>query len=284
MSKLADTYLKGYFIKPSSLASNGEIFFSDGTNSNIRANQEQCEAYGYIYDRETGTCSAYNRSVNLEQGLINENNSIRGAGNSVETGTKNTYIMGENNTVKGDSRNNIIVGSDNLITRTINSAIVYGHLGEATATNSIVLGGNASGDNLGKRQSIQLMFGIQTTNGTNTTSFLNNTTDSYFPIPTDTIMYFHADVVAVRIAGSGAGSAGDYKSWVERGVVINKSGTVTANRERDTIKSSGTTTNWQPTGIATGTNFAMRVRGATDVTIEWCSNITFTQIKPTGAL
>ena len=284
MAKTADTYLKGYFIKPEAVGSDGEVFFTDGTNSNIRGNQQQCEAYGYTYDRETGTCSAYTRSPQLEQGLLNQTNRLNGAGNSVETGTINTYIMGDNNTVKGNSRNNIIVGTNNLITREINSAIVYGHLGEATATNSIVLGGNADGDNLGERQSIQLMFGIQTTNGTNTTSFMNNTTDSYFPVPTDTIMYFHADVVAVRVAGSGAGSVGDYKSWVERGVVINKSGTVTANRERDTIKSSGTTSNWQPTGIATGTNFAMRVRGATDVTIEWCSNITFTQIKTGVAL
>jgi hypothetical protein len=97
-------------------------------------------------------------------------------------------------------------------------------------------------------------------------------------------MYFHADVIALRVGGTGSGNLGDYASWVERGVIINESGTLSVNRERDAIKSNGTVSNWQPTGIVSGTNFAMRVRGATDVTIEWCSNITFTQIKTGVAL
>jgi hypothetical protein len=187
--------------------------------------------------------------------------------------------MGESNTIRGMSRNNIIIGNSNEIANNVNNANVYGTLGEVTATNSIVLGGNASADTLGERQSIHLIYGIQTPNGTNTVSFLNNTTDSLFAIPDNTIMYFHADVVAVRVGGTAAGSVGDFASWVERGVILNKSGTVTISRERDSIKDSGTTTGWQPTGIVSGTSFAMRVRGATDMTIEWCSNITFTQIK-----
>jgi len=97
-------------------------------------------------------------------------------------------------------------------------------------------------------------------------------------------MYFHADILAVRVGGTGAGSAGDFASWVERGVVINKSGTLSIERERDTIKSSGTVTNWRPTTTVDGTNFIIDVRGATDVTIEWASNIRFTQIKTGVAL
>ena len=129
------------------------------------------------------------------------------------------------------------------------------------------------------------MFGGQNNNGTNTTSNMNNTTDSFFPVPDNTGIYFHAEVIAIRVGGSsGSGAVGDYASWVERGVIINESGTLSVNRERDAIKSNGTVSNWQPTGIVSGTNFAMRVRGATDVTIEWCSNITFTQIKTSVAL
>jgi len=130
------------------------------------------------------------------------------------------------------------------------------------------------------KQSIQLIYGLQTTDNTNNSSFLNSVTDSLFAIPDNSIMYFHADIVAVRVGGlSRTGAVGDYGSWVERGVIINKSGNVTINRERDTIKSSGVITNWQPTGIVSGTNFAMRVRGNTDMIIEWASNITFTEIK-----
>ena len=220
----------------------------------------------------------------LDRSFSNISNKLQGAGNTTETGTNNTYIIGENNTVKGLSRNNIIVGSNNEIANGVNNANVYGTLGEATANNSIVLGGNASTDNLAERQSIHLIYGTQTTAGGTVDSYLNNITDNYFTIPANTAMYFHADVLAVRVGGTGTGSTGDFASFVERGVVINKSGTLSVSRERDAIKSSGTVTNWRPTATVDGTNFIIDVRGATDVTVEWCSNIRFTQIKTGVAL
>jgi hypothetical protein len=128
------------------------------------------------------------------------------------------------------------------------------------------------------------MYGVQTTAGSTVDSYLNNITDNYFTIPENTAMYFHADVLAVRVGGTGTGNAGDFLSWVERGVVINKSGTLSIERERDTIKGSGNHTNWRPTATFNGTDFIIEVRGATDTTIEWASNITFTQIKTGVAL
>ena len=271
-------YLTGFNLKPLATSTLGIVTFTDGTNE-IIPNQLQCEAYGYTYNKQTGTCSTFRFNTNINRSFSNISNKLQGAGNTTETGTNNTYIIGENNTVKGLSRNNIVVGNNNEIANGVNNANVSGTLGEATADNSIVLGGNNGTDTLGERQSIQLLYGLQTTDGVNTVSFLNNTTDSLFAIPDNTIMYFHADVVAVRVGGTAAGNVGDYASFVERGVIINESGTVTINRERDSIKSNGTVTGWQPTGIVSGTSFAMRVKGATDMTVEWCSNITFTQIK-----
>ena len=276
-------FLQDYPVRPSFTSPVGIVTFTDGTNDVI-PNQQQCEAYGYKYDIGTGTCSAFTFSTNLGKNIVNENNNVQGSGNVTETGTNNTYIMGENNRVKGLSRNNIIIGSNNEIANGVNNANVYGTLGEVTATNSIVLGGNAPTDNLAERQSIQLMYGVQTTAGGTVDSYLNNITDNYFTIPDNTAMYFHADVLAVRVGGAGTGSAGDFLSWVERGVVINKSGTLSIERERDTIKGSGNHTNWRPTANVSGTNFRMTVRGDTNQTIEWASNITFTQIKTGVAL
>ena len=279
-------YLSGFDVKPSSTSVLGVVTFTDGTND-ITPNQLQCEAYGYTYDKASGTCSTFRYNTNLNRSFSNESNKVQGANNTTETGTNNTLIIGQNNTVKGLSRNNIIVGNKNEIANGVNNANVYGTLGEATADNSIVLGGNVATDLLGERQSIQVLYGTQTTNGTNTVSYLNNTTDKLLAVPENAVMYFHADVVAVRVGGtdtSGGGAVGDFASWVERGVIINKSGTLSIERERDAIKHSGHTTNWQPTGIVSGTNFAMRVRGHADTTIEWCSNITFTQIKTGVAL
>ena len=284
MSKIRTIpFLAGFDVKPSSTSTSGIVVFTDGTNE-IIPNQLQCEAYGYTYNQADGTCSIFRFNTNISRSFSNERNKLQGAGNTTETGTNNTYIIGENNTVKGLSRNNIVVGNNNEIANGVNNANVYGTLGEATADNSIVLGGNVAADLLGERQSIQVIYGTQTTNGTNTVSYLNNTTDKLLAVPENSAMYFHADVIALRVGGTGTGNLGDYASWVERGVIINESGTLSIKRERDAIKSNGTVTNWQPTGIASGTNFAMRVRGATDVTIEWCSNITFTQIKTSVAL
>ena len=274
-------YLSGFDVKPSSTSVLGVVTFTDGTND-ITPNQLQCEAYGYTYNKADGTCSTFRYNTNLNRSFSNESNKVQGANNTTETGTNNTLIIGQNNTVKGLSRNNIVVGNNNEIANGVNNANVYGTLGEATADNSIVLGGNVATDLLGERQSIQVLYGIQTTNGTNTVSYLNNTTDKLLAVPENAVMYFHADVIAVRVGGtdtSGGGAVGDFASWVERGVIINKSGTLSIERERDAIKHSGHTSNWQPTGIVSGTNFAMRVRGHADTTIEWCSNITFTQIK-----
>ena len=285
MSKVPTTpYLTGFDVKPSSINPIGTVTFTDGTND-ITPNQLQCEAYGYKYNKVTRTCSAFKYSSNLDRNISNISNKINGAGNTTFTNTNNTYIIGQNNTARGNSTNNIIVGTQNEIANGISNATVYGTLGEATADNSIVLGGNVAADLLGKRQSVQVLYGTQTRDGTDTVSYLNNTTDKLLAVPENAVMYFHADVIAVRVGGTHAtGNVGDYESWVERGVIINKSGTLSIERERDAIKSSGTTTNWQPTGIVSGTDFAMRVRGHTDMTVEWCSNITFTQIKTGVAL
>lgn len=276
-------YLTGFEVKPLSVSAIGTVAFTNGRET-IVPNQNQCEAYGYVYNKATGTCSVFTFSTSLNSSFSNGSNKFQGAGNATETGTNNTNIIGENNTVKGFARNNLIVGSNNEIANGVNNANVYGTLGEATAANSIVLGGNALTDNLAERQSIHLIYGTQTTAGGTVDSYLNNISGNYFTIPENTAMYFHADVLAVRVGGTGTGSTGDFASFVERGVVINKSGTLSIERERDAIKSSGTVSNWRPTATVDSTNFIIDVRGATDVTVEWCSNIRFTQIKTGVAL
>ncbi len=274
----------GYNVKPESINLLGEVTFTDGTNS-ITPNQKECEAYGYTYDEATGTCKAYMFNTNLNANVDNANNVIRGKNNTTFTGTNNTYVIGENNIARGLSRNNIIVGSNNEIDNSINNTTVLGTKGISTADNSIVLGGNAGSDLLGERQTIQLMYGTQTTAGGTVDSYLNNVTNSFFVIPDNSIMFFHAYVLAVRVGGTaGEGAVGDYASFVERGVVINRSGTLSIQRERDAIKSSGVVTDWRPVANVSGTNFRLTVRGETNTTVEWNSTINFTEIKTGVAL
>jgi hypothetical protein len=271
-------YLTGFTVKPASISGLGDVTFTDGTNA-VTPNQLQCEAYGYTYNKASGTCSTFRYNTNLNRAVANENNKTFGSNNSTQTGTSNTLVMGDSNTVRGFSRNGSIIGNNNVIDNGVNNANVSGTLAEATATNSKVLGGNAGTDTLGERQAIQLLYGTQTTDGTVVDSYLNNTSGSYFVVPENTAIMFEADILALRVGGTGAGAVGDYKSWIETGVVINKSGTLTVNSSTISHSNSGSTGGWDAESTVSGTNYIISVEGATDKTIEWVSNIRFTQIK-----
>ena len=271
-------FLTGFTVKPLSVSGLGVVSFTDGARE-ITPNQLQCEAYGYTYNKAAGTCSIFRFNTNLNRSFNNSNNSTKGSQNVTETGTNNTLIMGESNTVKGFSRNNIIIGSNNEIANGVNNANVFGTFGEATADNSIVLGGNASTDILGKRQAIQLLYGVQTTGADAVDSYLNGITGSYFVVPENTAIMFEADILAVRVGGTGSGAVGDFKTWIETGVVINKSGTLSVDSSTISHSSSGTTGGWDAVSTVSGTNYIMSVEGVEDKTIDWVSNIRFTQLK-----
>ena len=271
-------FLTGFTVKPLSVSALGVVSFTDGARE-ITPNQLQCEAYGYTYNKASGTCSIFRFNTNLIRSFNNSNNSTKGSQNVTETGTNNTLIMGESNTVKGFSRNNIIIGSNNEIANGVNNANVFGTFGEATADNSIVLGGNASTDILGKRQAIQLLYGVQTTGADAVDSYLNGITGSYFVVPENTAIMFEADILAVRVGGTGSGAVGDFKTWIETGVVINKSGTLSVDSSTISHSSSGTTGGWDAVSTVSGTNYIMSVEGVEDKTIDWVSNLRFTQLK-----
>ena len=280
MGQIITPFLKGFLVKPSSISGLGRVTYTDGTNT-LNPNQLQCEAYGYTYDKVSNTCSAFRYNTNLNSAVANENNKTFGSNNSTQTGTNNTLVMGESNTVRGLSRNSIITGSNNEIANGVNNASVSGTLGEATVSGAVVLGGNTIGDILGERQSVKCIYGAQTTGTATIASGINNVVNTRFVIPDNTIVYFHADTVVVRTGGSnGSGAVGDYGSYVERGVIINKSGVLSIQRERDTIKTSGTVTNWRILAAVGGSNtLSFTCRGQTNMTLEWCMNVNITQIK-----
>ena len=276
-------YLTGFTVKPASISALGEVTFTDGTNE-VTPNQLQCEAYGYTYNKVTGTCSTFMYNTTIIRNVSNENNKTLGSRNYTELGTNNTLVMGESNTVRGFSRNSIITGNQNAISTYVNNANVSGTLGEATANNSKVLGGNAGTDLLGERQAITLMCGIQTTDANVTNTNLNNTTSSFFTVPENTALMFDADVIGLRTGGTSRGAIGSYASFAEKGVVINKSGTLSIQSSTTALETSGAVTGWVTDSAVSGTNFILTVKGATDMIIEWSATIRFTQIKTTVAL
>ena len=277
-------YLQGYPIKPASISGTGIVTFTDGRYS-VEPNQQQCEAYGYTYNPITGTCNAFTFSTNLNTAINNETNIVSGQGNVTGVGTGNTHIIGQSNEVLEPTRNNLIVGSQNQITYNVDNTASFGTLGEVTATNSIVLGGNAGTDILGERQNITLIYGVQTPSDVPALANLNNTADSFFQPIENSVFYFQSEILAVRVGGSNLGGAvGDYKSWVERGVVKNASGTLSINRSQTAIVDSGTTAGWSTENTVSGSDFELSVTGARDMILEWIATIRITQIKTGVAL
>ena len=274
-------YLNGYSIKPNTISVTGVVTFTDGTNE-VLPNQQQCEAYGYTYDIETGTCSAYQYATNLTRAINNENNNTGGANNSVQTGTNNTFIMGENNTVRGLSRNNIIAGVNNEIQNNINNTAVFGVGGDGVFNNAMIFGGNNQDDRAGTRQTITLMYGGQTTNNSTVDIFPNNSLSAlvFFEPEVNRVYYFQSETLAVRIGGtSGSGAVGDFKAWVERGVVKNAGGTLSIDRSRTSpADNGGALSGWSPINAVSGSNFRQTVKGANNMTIEWVSTIRFMQL------
>ena len=277
-------FLNGYTVSPESISPNGIVVFKDAAFAQIIPNQKQCEAYGYTYDKNTGTCNAFNSNFLLEPALNNVGNLSNGSGNINGLASNNIQINGSNNSTAGNNKNCTIIGNANHITNAVENTTVLGNLAEATANNSTVLGGNASGDNLGERQNITLMFGTETTNSTVSDSYLNNTSGSFFAIPTDTIIAFQTETVGVRIGGTGAGNPGDFKAFIETGVAINESGTLSIDKSRSTIANTGTTTGWNRDLTVSGTNLVQTVKGANNRTIMWATTIRMTQIKTGVAL
>ena len=275
-------YLTGYTVKPYTISAVGEVIFTDGTNTDLGANQVTCEAYGYTYDQASGTCRSFRFNTNLNRNLANINNKNNGAGNTTELGSNTIQINGTQNTTKGLNNNCFINGRNNEIANGVNNASVTGALGEATATNSIVLGGNAAADSLGERQTITVMYGTTTDDNSTVDSYLNNTVGSYFEIPDNTIIAFHTETVGVRVGGSGAGNLGDFKAIVEIGAAINKNGTLSIDKTRTVIANVGTTSGWISditVSALTGTNLIQQVKGANNRDIMWATTIRMTQIK-----
>ena len=273
-------FIRGTAAKPLSVDGLGNVTFADNLGQEVKPNQKLCEDYGYTYDPITTTCRAFQPNQLLQVSLRNEGNNISGQSNIAGEGTTNSSIIGLKNNIAGNSANNIVAGTSNTITEDVNNTVIFGTLGESTANNSLVLGCNAAGDNLGERQTITIMYGKQTTDNSTVDAFLNNTTDSYFVVPENTVIYFQSETLAVRVGGSsGSGAVGDFKSWVERGVVKNAAGTLSIDRSRTSPADSGTTTGWSPINSVSGTNFLQTVKGATDMTLEWASTIRITQIK-----
>jgi len=272
-------YLTGFDVKPSSTSTSGIVVFTDGTNE-IIPNQLQCEAYGYTYDKASGTCSTFRFNTNLNSSFSNESNKLEGTGNTTETGTNNTYIIGENNTVKGFSRNNIVVGSQNEIANGVNNASVFGNYGLAERDGEVVIGGGGfSGAGKGNAQSSTITLTGTTTNASATNLFVNGDASNTIIARSSTSSFqgFEATVIGVRTGGSAAsGAVNDRICLRVTGLVFLKA----VDQSSRDLGKSGTTGGWAAEMAFSGTNdMLFAVTGAANMNISWSCTLNLYELK-----
>ena len=260
-------FLTGHILKPYEVTLLGEVLFTDGTTNGLMANQVTCEAYGYTYNRATGTCRAFRYNTNLERSISNINNKNNGSGNTTELGSNTVQINGTNNTTKGFNNNCFINGSDNEIANGVNNATVVGVGGKAVNDGEFVVGAGGAGD------TSAFSLNGKTTGAVATPLGLNNTLWKIIARTTDVITGYTFDIIAFRTGGSsGVGAAGDRIFLRLEGIVSGAS----ANEGISTLASYGTVTGWTAavgfTGVA---DMHLEVTGAANMDITWKANATF---------
>jgi hypothetical protein len=223
-------YITGFNVKPVSTSALGIVTFTDGTND-VRPNQEQCEAYGYTYNKATGTCTAFRNNSNLNRNISNANNTIRGSQNTTETGVNNTQIMGESNTVRSLSRNNLIVGSQNEIVSGISNATILATNGEARTQAEFAIGGgkgslsdstDAATFVSRRKTSVIELSGV--TIDSTATNLTVQGGDSFINVENNSIIGYDIYITRLELGGS-SGTAGNYSYRNIRGAVkINQVG------------------------------------------------------------
>jgi hypothetical protein len=273
---MATPYLNGYSVKPASVDGLGIVSFTDG-RIELTPNQQQCEAYGYTYDRASGTCKAFTYSTSLGKSLNNQSNYVRGTNNTTETGTNNTHIMGESNTVKGLSRNNIIVGSNNEIANGVNNAVVFGNYGLAQRPGEVVFGGGGfSGTGKGYAQSSVITLTGTTVGATTTDLYVNgDSANTIIARNGNVFTGFEAKVIAIRTGGTNpTGAIDDRKFNRVTGIVLGN----TVNQTATLLGSFGTLGSITTNIAFSGSDMLFQVTGNTNRNISWSCTLNLYEV------
>jgi hypothetical protein len=268
-------YRKGYTIKPKEISSTGIVTFTDGTND-VMANQITCEAYGYTYNQESATCSAFKYNVNINKNIKTSTNIIKGSRNSLERATDNALILGENNTTKGNNRNILISGEKNEIETSINnSSIIGGGLGISSNQGEVVISGGGFNELLGMAQTSFVQQSNNTTDETETALLTQYLPTTYIEKVANSVIGFEANVIGVN-TGVGVGSAGEYGYVQITGAVKFTNGLASTYYQTETAivtsGHSGLSLSAEMKDV-TATSFGVAVTGIAETFIQWTASI-----------
>jgi hypothetical protein len=219
-------YLKGYTTKPYQVLKSGVVVFTDGTNNDLSANQQTCEAYGYTYDRSTGTCKAY--ALKPVDKIFNNQGVIeKGRNNDIGRANKNSVIVGNSNILRGLNRNTLIVGNDHLVeNEIINSSIVGGASANVQRQAEVAIGGGIPGVSdagrsttltVDRQQSFIQLSGV-TTDNTATNLTVQGDGSSFINVKANSILGYEIYLTRFELGGT-SGTAGNYSFREIKGAV-----------------------------------------------------------------
>ena len=218
-------YLTGYTLKPYEVTTLGEVLFTDGANNSLMVNQITCEAYGYTYDRVTGTCRSFRYNSSLERTIGNMDNKNNGAGNTNALGSNTIQVNGIQNITRGRNNNCFINGSNNEIANGVDNSTVLGVGGNANRDGSLVIGGGAeiidasdTTTNCSRKVSTVNLAGTTTDNTATklTVNGLGGT--NYINVNENSIVGFEIYITRLEVGGA-SGTVGNYSYRNIKGVV-----------------------------------------------------------------
>ena len=279
-------YLTGYTIKPHLITSVGEVRFTDGTNTDLGANQVTCEAYGYTYDQTSGTCRSFRFNTNLNRNISNINNKNNGSNNTNELGANTIQVNGTNNTTRGFNNNCFINGAANEIANGVDNATVLGVGGKASSSGEFAIGGGLPAglseepDTYSDRKvSVVNLTGVTT--GNTATKLTVNGGSSFINVNLNSVVGFEIYITRFETGGGTAGVAGKYSYRNIKGVVrIDNAGTMlfVVGYTRNIGKIGVWATAAMIDTVTTPPSITIQVSDRADVTNIWSATVTLHEL------
>jgi len=268
-------YKRGFNIKPKEITGIGEVIFTDGTND-VVPNQLSCEAYGYTYNADTGTCVAFEYSTQVQGFFNNVTNNRLGSNNTTEKATNNTLINGTNNLTKGNNNNCLVNGRQHELGNGLNnSAILSGTLGQALNQGEVVISGGGFNEQLAMSQMSFIQQSGNTTDATQTALLVQYLPLTYIQKVKNSVIGFEANVIGVN-TGVGTGTTGEYGYVQVTGAVKFTNGLASTYHQATThiVQSghSGMNITAEMKDV-TATSFGIAVTGLAETKIQWTASI-----------
>ncbi len=269
-------YKRGFTLKPYYIDRAGYVTFTDGTSTGLMANQNTCEAYGYRFDKASGTCTAFRENPQINRAFANKSIVETGTKNIIGISTQNGRVIGTDNVLSGNNNNTFIVGSQNEVATNMNNAsIIGGTYGKVQRQSEVVIGGGGA---LGINQTSIVQLGGATTDATDTFLTVQSDESSFIAVQNNSIFGFEIKVIALCSGGS-SGTVGDYAFIELTGAIkVNDGFVLTIAESSTTIASVGSTGTVAVKRPALG-YMTVQVTGAADTNIEWFASVQITEKK-----